>query len=96
MLKTLLSPTPNLHDYAHWIRPAIKPSYQPKKVWTIPTWVETSFEALRPSGLRLYEALYKCEKIVKYKSQSIFFSRNYDFRLIKVARMFNQIALKYY
>ena len=45
VLKTPLSPTPNLHDYAHWIRPAIKPSYQPKKLWNRPTWVETSFKA---------------------------------------------------
>ena len=45
VLKTPLSPAPNLHDYAHWIRPAIKPSYQPKKVWNRPTWVRTSFKA---------------------------------------------------
>ena len=45
VLKTPLSPAPNLHDYAHWIRPATKPGYQPKKVWNSPTWVETSFKA---------------------------------------------------
>ena len=45
VLKITLSPTPNLYDYAHWIRPAIKPSHQPKKVWNRPTWVETSFKA---------------------------------------------------
>ena len=45
VLKTPLSPAPILHDYAHWIRPATKPSYQPKKVGNRPTWVETSFKA---------------------------------------------------
>ena len=27
MLQTPPSPTPNLHDNAHWIRPATKPGY---------------------------------------------------------------------
>ena len=50
VLKTPLSPAPNLHDYAHWIRPAIQPSYQPKKVWNRPTWVRTSFKAQWAGG----------------------------------------------
>ena len=49
VLKTPLSPAPNLHDYAHWIRPATKLSYQPKKVWNRPTRVKTSFKAQCPS-----------------------------------------------
>ena len=31
VLKTPLSPAPDLHDFARLIRPATKPSYQPKK-----------------------------------------------------------------
>ena len=34
VFKTPLSSAPNLHHYDHWIRPATKPSYQPKKCGT--------------------------------------------------------------
>ena len=41
MLVTSLFPTPNLHDYAQWIRPATKHNNQQQQVWNIPARVET-------------------------------------------------------
>ena len=64
VLKHTLSPTPNLHDYAHWIRPAIKPSYQSKKVWNRPTWVENSFEAQWVPGCSVEHYIIKMMDLI--------------------------------
>ena len=44
MLETPLSPAPNFHDYAHWIRPGNKRIYELKEVWKGPPLVETLLE----------------------------------------------------
>ena len=79
MLETPLSPTPNLQDYAHCIRPGNKCNYQPKKVWNTPTWVETSIKAQwggGPTQIQIVRGTFVCLVDPNPKLEALFLDKN--------------------